>query len=57
MSWTLRRALGVGLSAWELTALATGRIPPLTAILRRHPLLGGAATAWVAVHLLTQVSS
>ena len=52
MPWTLRRALGVTLSAWELAALATGRFPPLTALLRRHPYLGGAATAWVAVHLL-----
>lgn len=55
--WTLRRALGVGLSAWELAALTSGRFPPLTAVLRLHPVLGLAATGWVAVHLLRKAAS
>lgn len=50
----MTRRIGVVLAAYELAALMTRRIPPITDILRRHPLLGAAATAWVAVHLLSQ---
>lgn len=50
-----RRAIGISLSTWEAIALATGVVPPLTALLRRHPLLGIGATLWVAHHLLWPV--
>lgn len=51
---TATRTLGILLSAWELIGL-TGRvrwIPPMTTVLRKHPILGAAAVGWVAVHLL-----
>lgn len=51
---TFTRALGIGLSAWELTALTTRRIPALTDVLRYNPILGALATGWVAAHLLSQ---
>jgi hypothetical protein len=46
------RAIGIALSAWELYALTTQRVPALTDMLRRHPVLGAAAVGWLAVHLL-----
>lgn len=51
---TRKRSIGVALSVWEFAALATGRIPPLTDLLRRHPALGAMATGWVAWHLLSE---
>lgn len=50
---TFTRALGIGLSAWELTALTTRKIPALTDVLRFNPILGALATGWVAAHLLS----
>jgi hypothetical protein len=41
-----------GLCAWEAAALATGRIPPLTRVCRRHRRwLAPAAAGLLAVHL------
>jgi hypothetical protein len=51
---SLRRAVGVGLSAYELVALATGRVPALTDLLRLHRVLSAAAVGWLAVHLLAE---
>lgn len=49
---TYTRVMAIGLSAYELVATATGRLPALTDILRRHPVMGAAAVGWLAVHLL-----
>lgn len=45
-------AIGIVLSAWELLALTTRRIPTLSSLLRSHPVLSAAAVGWLAVHLL-----
>jgi hypothetical protein len=49
---SFEKRAGIVLAAYETLALSTGRVPPLTYYLRLHPLLGLAATAWVAHHLL-----
>lgn len=51
---THSRAIGIALSGWEFAALTTGRIPALTTLLRRNPVLGAFATGWVAAHLLSE---
>lgn len=46
------RTIGSLIAAYELVALSTRRVPPITDILRKHPILGAAAVGWLAVHLL-----
>lgn len=51
----LKIAAGIGICAYEAAALAVAdsdALPPITAILRRHPLLSLLAVAWVSQHLL-----
>lgn len=50
------RAIGVALSGWEFYALTTMKVPSLTELLRKHPLLGAAAVGWLAAHLLHEAA-
>lgn len=50
----MTRHIGIVLAGWEFLALTTRRVPPLTDILRTHPILGAGAVGWLAVHLLAQ---
>lgn len=50
MSWTYKRIVAIGVSAYELVATATGRVPPITDIARAHPVLAGVMVGWCAYH-------
>ena len=47
---TVRRVIGIGVSAYELFALTTGRTPPITDVARQHPALAGFFLGYLAWH-------
>ena len=48
------KAIAGGLCAWELAALATGRIPTLTKICAKHKILGPVLVGALTIHLYRQ---
>lgn len=47
------KALVAALCAYEVAAIATGRIPTITALNRRFPLIGAALLGALAIHFYT----
>ena len=47
------KAIVCGLCVYEVAAIATGRIPTITALHQRHPLIGVVLIAALVVHFCT----
>jgi uncharacterized membrane protein YuzA (DUF378 family) len=45
--------LTVGLCSYEITAILTGRVPTITRLSRRYPVVGAALTAAIGFHFAT----
>jgi hypothetical protein len=43
----------VGLCAYEIAAITTGRVPTITRLSRRHPWVGAGLTAAIGFHFAT----
>lgn len=42
-----------GLCAWEIAAITTGRVPTITTLNRRHPVIGVVLVGALALHFWT----
>lgn len=47
------KAVVVGLCAYEAAAICTGRVPTITTLNRRHPVIGVAIVGALALHFWT----
>ena len=47
---TVRRIIGIAVSAYELVALVTNRTPPFTDVARKHPTLAAGFIGYLAWH-------
>lgn len=52
----LQRGIVVGLCTYEVTAILSGRVPTITALNRRHPVVGRTIVAALAWHFHTESS-
>lgn len=50
MTWSYKRAVAIGVSAYELFACVSGRVPPITDICRAHPVLAGVFVGYMSWH-------
>ena len=49
----LTKAVVTALCAWEVAAITTGRVPTITTLNRRHPVVGVVLVGALALHFWT----